>query len=268
MTKRQKNSSSNKAFAIGFIVTVLLITAAGVYILNGNLNNKNALSQKASSSNNSTSPVSTANGSSAQTDWKDMVDKLESQGYPRKDIDSSQQYVEKVILNLNEIAASAEDPNPQPAVNISGSEDTDSARFTELQSKIDNNKAIYLMVKLKKEFKSVESVFDEYLMSLQLDMDLNDYLSDKSKYEKNKNEKMSGKDVTGFITVEQIERKMLENIQKQNERNRSDNLNPNTNNSAGGNSLPGLSQPNVNGPVVDVPRPPDPAEELRNKIGQ
>jgi hypothetical protein len=268
MTNRQKSSNSNKAFAVGFIVTASIIIAASAYIFNGNLNNKTVPSQKEASLNNINSPVSSPKETSSQTDWKDMVDKLESQGYTRQDIDSSQQYVEKVMLNLNEIAATSEGLNLQPAANIPDGENTDSARYTELQSKIDIYKATYLMVKLKKEFKSIESVFDEYLISIQLDMDLNDYLSDRDKYEKSKNEKMSGKDITGFITVEQIERKMLENIQKQNERNRLDSINPNTNSSTGGNSLPGLSHPGVKGPEVEVPRPPDPAEELRKKIGQ
>ncbi len=271
MSKIKKTHRNTAGKNIILIISLIIaVTALSVFVLflNGKHTGREAYSpDKIVPSNGSAAPGAAKDKPSPQAGWKDMVEKLESEGYPKEDIDSCERYVERVNFELNEIGTFSENQGSQAQTGSpDGSGDT--GKYEELRSKLDKDKAVYLMVKLKKDFKSIENVFDEYLTALQLDIDLNEYITDINSYNKIKAEKAAEKEVAEFINAERIEAKMLDNLQKQNERNRMDNLNPNVdiNNPGGSNSLPGLPQPDVNTPKADIPLPADPADELRKKI--
>ncbi len=270
MSKKKKLQKTSKihsyiAMAVTLSVVLLIILLVSLFLPEAKENTTDTLAQKNTAAINDSNIIDKA---SNLQESKALLDKLEPEGYAKEDIESSGQYVDGVLFKLSEIAMFSASSGGQSVLNPADDLSDDTAKYTELQSKIDRDRAVYLMVKLKKDFKSVEGVFDEYLLSLQLGIDLNGYLNDKAAYEKARSEKMSGREDSEFITAEQIDRKMLENLQKQNERNRTENLNSGSGNPSGNNSLPGLSQPNPNLPNVDIPRPVDPAEELRKKIGQ
>lgn len=197
----------------------------------------------------------------------DYAQLLQTGGYSKKDIDSARIYVERFISDVNQILTFEESLALQPGSNADENKPENLDVYKELSAKLDENKAVYFMLKLKNDFNGIDKVFDEYLLTLQIDLDIGDYLKDKDMYNKSRTEKLSAKNSLEFITFEQTERKALEDLQKQNEQNQGD-LNPNTNK----NNLPGGTNPNINPPVpnvpkVDVPRPIDPSEELKKKIG-
>jgi len=198
-------------------------------------------------------------------DWKQEVDALLNEGYKKEEIGSSKQYVQGVISNLNQIVSFSSSNNiiPQPGIEEDSSEDV--SRYQDLITKIDIDKAVYHMIKANNLLGSKENVFDEYLITLQLDLDINELITDRTTYEKKKNEKLTGVDQSSLITADDITQKMLESIQKQNERNRSALTNQNRNND---NSLPGINNSLNNLPGIQAPSAPDPEAEIRKKLGQ
>lgn len=200
-----------------------------------------------------------------KVNWKQKVDSLTSEGIKKEEIDSSKQYAQGVISNLNQIISfsSTNDIIPKPGIQEDSSVD-DSAKYQELSTKIDMNKAVYHMIKISSILGSKEKVFDEYLMTLQLDLDISELAADKTSYEKKKNEKLMGVDQNTLITADGITQKMMESIQKQNEKNRNSITNPNQETNKG---LPGLNNPSNNLPGIQVPSIPDPEAEIRKKLG-
>jgi hypothetical protein len=207
----------------------------------------------------------TQQSSQDKVNWKQKVDSLPSEGFKKEELDSSKQYVQGVVSNLNQIISfsSTSDIIPKPGIQESSSSD-DTAKYQDLSTKIDIDKAVYHMIKISNLLGSKEKVFDEYLLTLQLDLDVSEIASDKASYEKKKNEKLRGIDQNSLITADGITQKMMESIQKQNEQNRNSITNPNQETNKG---LPGISNPSNNLPGIQVPNVPDPEAEIRKKLG-
>lgn len=81
----------------------------------------------------------------------------------------------------------------------------------------------------------MEDAFNEYLFSLQSDLDIEGYFMDREKYTEEKNEKMSTINSDEFITTRNIEEKALEKLQNMNNSGKSPDQ-----------SLPGINNPNRN----------------------
>lgn len=218
------------------------------------------------SSNDSTNQSSSKEDTATAENY---VEKLKSEGADIKDIEASQLYVKRIILQLSEIQTFSDSIGLQPAVNIDlySEETDDSMKYSELFAKIDEDKAVYYLVKLKSSFGSLEEVFDEYLLSLQLDIDLDTYLTNKNSYDKLREEKLSGIMESSLITVRKIETKAFENLQKLNDSNKAnypgngnDIYNPSDN------TGPNVVNPQPDLPQVDIPRPIDPTEEINRRL--
>jgi hypothetical protein len=231
---------------------------------------------------------------------EEYIKKLKKEGFTEDEISEVKLIEERVIFQLEEIISktkanplnspnSAGLPNPsKPSVNSTnqtdptnpthtdklnndvnniGSDD-DISVYQKLYEKIDIKNAIYFMLKLKADFGSYEKAFDEYLFSLQADLDLNAYIKDKEAYLKGRDEKKLLLDDRKVITLEKIEAKSIEKIQT--EDNESD-LTSNQNQTADKN----LNEvtPKETSPLPDVPKPnsdnvkpKNPTDEIMNEI--
>jgi len=206
-----------------------------------------------------TSTVSSQPSTNSETN---PIDKLKSEGYSTEDIQSSESYLSRIILQLNEIETFSS-INFQSS-NIENSNSNDSADYSALLSKIDEQKAIYYMVKLNNNLNSLEESLNEYLFCLQSELDIELYFEDKEKYNDEKNEKMSSLNSDEFITVRDIEQKALENLQNINNSNNSNPTVPGAKNNDP-NLNPNIINPQPNIPTVEVPKPIDPSTEISNK---
>jgi 3-methyladenine DNA glycosylase Tag len=155
---------------------------------------------------------------SAQNGLDDnFLKKLNSEGFKNEEITEVKMLVERVIFELEEITASSSENVkniPSTVVETNKNDEADVSAFSELLSKMDTKTAVYLLLKLNKDFGTNENTFDEYLLSLQIDVDLGTYIIDKDSYEKEKNEKSVGVDTSNIITLAKIEERMLKNLQK------------------------------------------------------
>lgn len=146
-----------------------------------------------------------------------FLKKLNSEGFKNEEITEVKMLVERVMFELEEIAASSSENVkniPSTEVESNKNDEADVSAFSELLSKMDTKTAVYLLLKLNKDFGTNDNTFDEYLLSLQIDVDLGTYIIDKDSYEKEKNEKIVGLDTSKIITLAKIEKRMLKNLQK------------------------------------------------------
>ena len=121
--------------------------------------------------------------------------------------------------------------------------------YYELYENYEPNKAIYLMLKLNNDETSMHSVMDEYLLALQLEIDLTLKFSDAKAYEEEYQKNIVKIAAGHQITVSKLEAKMLEVIQQQQKID-----------------LP-VTEPAK--PETDIPenvKPADPLEEVQKEI--
>ncbi|EMS70473.1 hypothetical protein [Ruminiclostridium cellobioparum] len=228
---------------------------------------------------------------------EEYMKKLKKEGFTEDEISEAKLIEERVIFQLEEITSKTEAnqlnssgtaglPNPSgPSVNAInqpnqadtgklafdvGNTDSnaDIIMYQKLYEKIDIKNAIYFMLKLKADFGSCEKAFDEYLFSLQADIDLNDYIKDKEAYLKSRDEKKLLLDDRNVITLEKIEAKSIEKIQTE---DRDSDL-ISDQNQAADKSL-SEAAPKETSPLPDVPKPnsvdvkpKNPTDEIMNEI--
>lgn len=147
-----------------------------------------------------------------------FINSLRKSGFSNNKIIEAKSLVERVNSQLKQILDSYKDeslttPNKIDSENVDKQE---IESYKVLASKIEAKTAVYLLLRLEKDFESMDKIFDEYLLSLQIDTDLNKYIVDKKGYEKEKIEKSAKFDMSKIITMAKIESKLMEVIQKEN----------------------------------------------------
>lgn len=204
---------------------------------------------------------------------QDFLQKLHNAGFSDSKIIEAKSLAERVTSELNQILdARQKDLTNDPNVNLQDKQDLDA--YKALADKIDPKAAIEFLLKLEKDFGSMEKVLDEYLLSLQIDIDLREYLTDKNAYEKTKSIHLAQFDVNKIITLEKIEAKVLELLQtpksKQDDLTQALPKQPETQNDGlkeGNNDLPSSPLPDIQSPKPDNPQADLMKEvnDLRNK---
>lgn len=239
---------------------IILVLSAGCNANNTNIANSNITKEAETDS-------ITPKIKNTIKDQTDTIQTLKSEGYDTKDIESSELYVKRISLQLNEISTFNDSFGIQQKIGIEHENVNYSQNYSKLLEKLDDKIAVYYVVKLKQEFSDIEKALDEYLISIQLNLDLSGYFKDKNQYNKIKEEKLSEIVSTDLIDVKSIERKSLENLQKLNDFNKNSlpGVNPRVNNPSDS-LVPNINNPQPGLPKVDIPRPVDPSEELNKKI--
>ncbi len=204
---------------------------------------------------------------------EEFINKLKKEGFKDEEITEAKMLEERVAFQLQEIVEKDASAVEKPEISISSldKDKDDISAYTKLLEKIDAKNAIYFILKLNTDLGGYVKAFDEYLYSLQAELDLNDYLKDKQAYLKSKEEKRPLLDEQSIITLEKIEQKAIESIQKGNNENEStdalqqkDKVAETDNNSSVAQEkspLPDVPKPNA----PDV-KPKNPTDEIMNEI--
>lgn len=125
---------------------------------------------------------------------ENVIDTLLDMGFDRDEITGAKLLVERVLFNLEEIIAFG-----------------DNDEYRDLKSLIDIDGAVYYMLVLQDDFGDMHNVLDEYLLALQVGLDLGMYIEDAEKYEEEKLQKIALAN-NPIITCGMIEEKMLETV--------------------------------------------------------
>lgn len=199
------------------------------------------------------------------------IKKLRNEGFTDDELQQAALLIERVIFQLREISAAdnAVYTMPETGSPIDNKED-ERGKFRELADLIDIKKCLYLVLKLRNEFGSMESVMDEYLFSIQAGIDMALYIADKEEYLKQRNEKEIEPEFRDIITTRKIEEKLLELLSQKKDIDKTDIASPDMavfqknfeiGSSAGSNILPDISLPETR----DL-RPTNPAESIMKEI--
>ena len=145
----------------------------------------------------------------------DYLKKLRDEGFDDSKIIEAKSLVNRVTSQIKQILDVQQEVPTQPSNGLDqeNAYKQDIESYKELAGKIDLKTAVELLLKLEKDFGSMEKVFDEYLLSLQISVDLKDYLTDKETYKKLKSEQSAKFDQTKIITMATIEAKVLQLLQ-------------------------------------------------------
>lgn len=147
-----------------------------------------------------------------------ILSKLKEEGFTEEEISEAKSLAERIIFQLEEIAnMQVMTPSvPDNGLNSIDRKEADITAYKELTGKICLSEAVYLILELRNELGTIHSAFDEYLCSLQLDIDLNLYLTNKEEYQKQKQQKMAEMALKHIITSADVEEKMLDMLQSMN----------------------------------------------------
>lgn len=191
-----------------------------------------------------------------------FVQELNAKGYRVEEITDVKMLVERVIFQLEEITSMSPLSN-----RLNESNEEDISEFSELLNKINAETAVYLLLKLKKDFVTNENTLNEYLLSLQIDVDLAKYVMDKDSYEDEKSEKIIGIDINKIITLEKIEQKILEMLNRQKDITTNKIMNGFNQQNATG-STTSQDTPSLPLPEIEMSNPRNPTEDVMDEVNQ
>lgn len=183
---------------------------------------------------------------------KDFVLNLKQEGFSDIEIEQGILLADRITFQLQQISLH---------LNIS--------EYKDLLTAFNRENCIFLILKLYKEFESMEKALDEYLYSLQAGIDLMVYLTDKQEYLKLKREKETGLIKDSIITVAAIEEKMLESISNQNKSNMESNQST-ENNVPVSDKFPDTEAenvlPDIPAPKADIPKADNPLDSIMDEL--
>ena len=210
---------------------------------------------------------------------EDLADLIMKEGYNEESVKESKEFIGQVTRNLSEILdnnSSSENTVPnlqQPQVQAGVKKDEDDIEaYKILGQAFDRNLAIYYSLKLKERFGSIQSVVDEYLYCLQVELDTRILLADEEEYEEAMMQKLAQLSREDAITVQKIFDFMLKTLNKAN-------LQENENKTDLEQRKPDLEKeasvqkPDIKTttdilPKVDDPKPKDPAINVLEEVEQ
>ncbi|MEA4846108.1 MAG: hypothetical protein VB106_02625 [Clostridiaceae bacterium] len=200
---------------------------------------------------------------------EEALEKLKEEGFSEEEISAAKSLVERIMFQIEEITGmQAASPSlPDTGTYVNEKKEEDITAYTALGEKIDLSEAVYLILKLSDELGGAQGALDEYLCSLQLDIDLNRYLADKEGYLKQKQDKTVEMAAQDIITSARIEEKLLDMLQSMNKR---DEDLPEIKTSIP--SIPDAVKesplPDVQAPDIEDIRPQNPAEAIMQEINE
>lgn len=152
----------------------------------------------------------------ATLDMDEAVNKLRADGYQDQLIQNAKMLAERIEYQLTEIT-SADTRNAKPSSaeeekSKSDGEDTD--QFRKLSERYKATEAVVFMLTLSDDFGGIDAVLDEYLLALQIELDLRKYKEDPKAYLKSKEEKTAFLLPNARITAAKIEEAMLTRINR------------------------------------------------------
>ncbi|NUU59592.1 hypothetical protein [Paenibacillus agri] len=201
---------------------------------------------------------------------EEAMNQLREEGYQDDEIMEAKLLAERVMMQLQEVKDGNSTAILKPSAEI-GREQSDEteteAAYEKIRGDFSEIQAVKLMLKLEQEFGSMGAVMNEYLLSLQADLNLEEYIKDKKLYQKNKEQQTAGLKDSQIITMEKLEKAMLDQLQQVDEKSVKDdeNLKP-----FAESILPDQEKesplPDIKPPTVKDVMPQNPAEAIRQEI--
>lgn len=210
-----------------------------------------------------------------EKNMEETVIKLRSFGFSDEDIQGAKLMAERVEFQLKEIVGASTAPS-SPAIPVAGElepkgENLKKEVIQSLAEKYDSASAVYYLLALKEELGDTSTVMDEYLLALQLDLNMQLYMDDRDAYLKSKEVKTAGYLPDSIVTVAYIEEMLLEQINQRAVMNSGHSTSPSTDLNQKNSTAPeevNIDLPGESFRVPEVPNvnPVNPSEQIQQEL--
>ncbi|MBT2291029.1 hypothetical protein J7E73_18175 [Paenibacillus albidus] len=197
-----------------------------------------------------------------------LLNELRQEGFQDDEIMEAKMLTERIMQQLKEVNGTTEITveNPTTIGGLIQSDEVDlKAAYVKINDQFNEGQSVKLILILQQELGSMEAVMNEYLLSLQIELNLEDYITDKKLYQENKEQKTITLKENEIVTMEILEKAMLEQLQ-QGQKEVSAEV-------GGGNSETTILEdkkdsplPDINPPTVQDVMPQNPGETVRQEI--
>lgn len=201
------------------------------------------------------------------------------EGYTEEDIWNAKLLTERTEMQMKQLAEPGDIrtlapdspprlPDSVQAISPADTEQAFQSALLTVMNLFEADAAMEWMLTYNSEFGSNEEVLDEYLLTLQLELDLKDYAQDKDQYERDKAAKLAARaDAAPLVSLAEMERRLLERIRQENASNMEQNavepIGPATSGAEVESEIPA---PDVLMPKIEEVKPRNPAEEIREEL--
>ncbi|ETT77556.1 hypothetical protein C173_03534 [Paenibacillus sp. FSL R7-277] len=200
---------------------------------------------------------------------EELLKELRQKGFQDDEIMEAKMLAERTMQQLKEVVSSAASMVEKPEASAepfgSAEEEIQSAYVT-INEQFNEGEAVTLLLTLQQEFGSMEAVMNEYLLSLQIGLNLKDYITDPKTYQENKEQQTITLKESEMVTLDALEKRMLEQLQQGNEATdlKVAERAPDSNNIVTEDKESLI--PDINPPTVQDVRPENPGEAVRQEI--
>lgn len=160
-----------------------------------------------------------------EQDGEAVAAELIQAGFSRDQIIQAKLLAERVQMQLESISGSEIFRSPTPLVpankvgtEASTKDEGEMEVYSKLAAAFRTSEAISFMVRLQAELGGMEQVLNEYLLTLQLELTLEDYAADPKAYEETKEKRLSLIPLFRAVTIQTIEEEALKQLQESNRR--------------------------------------------------
>ncbi|MFE5319170.1 hypothetical protein ACFQ88_10720 [Paenibacillus sp. NPDC056579] len=201
----------------------------------------------------------------AEEDIKKWIE----QGFSNEEIMEARMMADRVQFQLKEMTESSpfqQVEKPSAELSSNKREDDKQAGYKKIVEGFEVKTAVSFMLQLKKEFGSFEAVLDEYLLSLQIGISLEDYINDKEQFLKQKAEKSIGIMHDQLITLNGLEQDVLNKMKSDHALGREDLPIQQSNGQIGQDKEGNRPLPDVPVPHVKDVKPVNPTEQINDEL--
>lgn len=200
---------------------------------------------------------------------EELLKELRQKGFQGDEIMEAKMLAERTMQQLKEVVSSAASMVEKPEASAEpfrSEEEGLQSAFVTINEQFNEGEAVTLLLTLQQEFGSLEAVMNEYLLSLQIGLNLKDYITDPKTYQENKEQQTIMLKESERVTLDALEKRMLEQLQQGNEAPDLEVAEraPDPNNIVTEDKESLI--PDINPPTVQDVRPENPAEAVRQEI--
>lgn len=227
--------------------------------------------------------VSRMGALTGEKDGEAVAAELIQAGFSREQIMQAKLLAERVQMQLASIAGNEIFRNPTPLVptkkvgtETSTKDEEEMEAYSKLAAAFRTSEAISFMVRLQGELGGMEQVLNEYLLTLQLELTLEDYAADPKAYEEAKEKRRSLIPLFRAVTIQSIEEEALKQLQESNNREQENTVTSGQSGSDKDNALLASMPEGLTAPLPDLPasaapgvrdvKPVNPAEQVMKEI--
>lgn len=149
-------------------------------------------------------------GGNTEDEFQNWID----EGYSEDEVAEAKLLAERVHSQLQQLGQISEQAVSIPSALTEDRQDAKQEQYSSLLQQIQLAEAVTYMLELQDELGGYEAALNEYLLALQIGVDLSLFTEDRTRYEELKEQKIVELAGEEIVTIQSIEQDLLKRIQK------------------------------------------------------